>query len=142
MYKCSKCTRRLNEDKGCVFCEDFKSKYLTIEDDNLDIKATKVGNRALKAVSGDLAKLQTELDADPKYNAVLSREVQIVVKNLTMLMESIRKIEKQGDDEKEASFSEQVLIFEDWLSDLPIMLRNEVLRKLEAKYATVLKAVK
>lgn len=129
MLSCNKCTHKLTDSKGCVFCDDFKRNYLTITDDNLDIKAVKVGNNALRCIANDLAKLEVELNSSDKYNPVLSRELQVVTKNLTMVMDTIRKFEKgEHEDEKDASFTEQKAIFIEWLDNLPIMLRNDVLR--------------
>jgi len=135
MFKCTKCAHKLTDTKGCVFCLDFKQNYLTIVEDDLDIKAVKVGNRGLRAASNDLAKLEVALNDKKEYDPLLSRELQVVIKNITMLMEVIRKLEKTDtSEEKETTFTEQKAIFIEWLDNLPIMLRADVLRVVQAEF--------
>jgi len=135
MYTCSKCLKALNEDAGCVFCLDFKQKYMTYKDEFLEVKAVKVGNRALKLASRDLEKLQRVADTTPEHDPNLSREIAVVIKNITTLMDSIRKLEKeQGAGEESLTFAEKKVLIKDFVGSLPPMLRKDMMRELLEAY--------
>lgn len=134
MLVCTKCRNGLTESRGCVFCEDFKRNFITIVDDGVKLKATDIGNRGLKVITAELAKLENNLNESEEYNPILNRELQIVLKSLTMLMDSVRKLTDSEDKNGETTFDEQKAIFIEWLGDLPVMLRKSVLSVINSTF--------
>lgn len=132
---CSKCQNKLTEQKSCVFCDDFKRNYLSIKEDAPSVSARAVLLRTLNAVGNDIGKLETELNQNKTYDAVMSRELQVAAKSLTMITDSIRKLDdsKEGE-ERDLTFSENVMVFEEYLGEQPPMLQKQAMEKLVRRF--------
>lgn len=135
MLACSKCQNKLTEQKACVFCDDFKKNYLTIREDAPSVSARAVLLKTLNAIGNDIAKLETELNHSKKYDAVLSRELQVAAKSLTMISDSIRKLDdsKEGE-ERDLTFAENLMVFEEYLGEQPPMLQKQAMGKLVKRF--------
>lgn len=134
MFVCSKCQNKLNEQKSCVFCDDFKKNYLTVKSDAPAVSAKNVLLRTLNAVASDMAKLESLLNSSPKYDPVLSSELQKAAKTMTMISDSIRKLDEEESEGRELTFSENVMIFEEYLGEQPPMLQKQAMAKLVQRF--------
>lgn len=134
MFVCSKCQNKLNEQKSCVFCEDFKKNYLTVKSDAPSVSAKTVLLKALNAVASDMAKLESLLNESRKYDPVLSSELQKAAKSLTMITDSIRKLEDDEVEGRELTFSENIMVFEEYLGEQPPMLQKQAMSKLVERF--------
>ena len=135
MLACSKCQNKITEQKSCVFCDDFKKNYLSIKEDAPAVSARAVLLRTLNAIGNDIAKLEMDLNASKSYDAVLSRELQVAAKSLTMISDSIRKLDDSKDgEERDLTFSENVMVFEEYLGEQPPMLQKQAMTRLVQRF--------
>ena len=134
MLACSKCQNKLTEQKSCVFCDDFKTKYLSVVSEAPSVSAKVVLLKALNAIASDMAKLEFELHQEKRYDPALSSELQKTAKSMTMISDSIRKLEDSGEEERDLTFSENLMVFTEYLGEQPPMLQKQAMGKLVERF--------
>lgn len=125
---CNKCNYKLTEARGCVFCSDFKSTFLTIKEEQVGVKALVVANNALGLAASDMERIIRWSNNTEEYDPALGSEIQKNTVTITKLLDTIRKFKEEASDEEELTPSEKRAMFIEWLHSLPIMLRRETLR--------------
>lgn len=137
---CSKCRTKLQAEDGCIFCEDFKNKYLAIEGDNEEeaLKLTGIGASTIKMLSRHLVQLEELSMQENVYNPSHAAETVKLSKAVASTMEAVRKLrESEHADDEEVTYTEQLNIFVEWLQELPTMLRKQALKKVAEQCGTV-----
>lgn len=131
---CSKCQNKLTEQKSCVFCDDFKTKYLSVVSEAPSVSAKVVLLKALNAIATDMGKLEEQLNYSEIYDPALSSELQKTAKSMTMISDSIRKLDDAGEEERELTFSENLMVFTEYLGEQPPMLQKQAMGKLVERF--------
>lgn len=134
MLACNKCQNKLTEQKSCVFCDDFKTKYLSVVSEAPTVSAKTVLLKALNAIATDMGKLEEQLNYSEAYDPALSSELQKTAKSMTMISDSIRKLEDSGEEERDLTFSENLMVFEEYLGEQPVMLQKQAMAKLTSRF--------
>lgn len=129
-FLCIKCRNKLTAVEGCVFCDDFKKKYLTIEGDAPQLKVSTVGQTALDIIMRELKKLGKLCMESDEFNPELNKQLSIMTKSVTLLMDGVRKVKDSEKENEEVTYSEQVELMIEWLNDLPFNLKTAAVEKI------------
>lgn len=122
----------LLDERACDFCRTFKTRYLAVEgqaaDDEPDLVAT--AEELVSLVRWNIRMLKAKTKGKGDYDPDIGRQVQALVKSANGLLDSVRKIQEQGQDAlRNMGLTEKVALVQEFLDELPAMLREKILAK-------------